>query len=977
MRTMRRRATHVFQGAALAFLLPLPLAAQTPDYSRGFEILLRLGLPDTKEWKYVQLPQADSFGSRLRDWKRTGNAWLESAPDADGITRVTSDGITLLGRAAYNPQDRETAMALMRKLQERGLLISWDGAGGREREGDEAADAAALVQVFQSELAKGERSRTRYLLSDPDSLAQIFFHAAHWHRRGHEKEAADLVNLLMQHLPRKAALFEVALRSIANQRQLVAVMKFGASGDWAALSKEMEGILADFPGSWPERPLTVRLLERVNARAAGSVTPVRGDEAFPLTPEQVVWWESYEQADESDEPEEFSPYRHDTTQTGKLWAKQRLPWPDGGDKSQAWEIETARNSAFDVTNDWDWIAVMGAALGDETMVWEKGNVGNFYNRYSSGRFEPEFEPVELADEDLEEAWRGMARPRTRNEIARAFLKGAVPSPPDSDYEWWETAETGEVVEVVASWRAKLDGKSGEEILKLYFTEGDEEKKELAAVLKVRVGTEEEVAKLREMVLASPTRGMALATEIVKRDGEKGRPFYESFQTRLKEEMAKDYEKLSPEELEAQFQSRYSDSLSTMETLLSGEGFAELYAAYIADEKGAQEIARAMQALGEMEWTREIVEATFAGVLNLVNPTPVRRVYAISLSIYAVNGFLGGENKSATDGDPADVTLPDWLTQAFREQIEAGRDLPVDWSQSRHAASRIWLSSLDTLVNASAAQEAAMVLRDLPEEDLWSHLEARGRARLAGEQPPATPTADSVPAARKTEIEAALSGIGEMDPAKWDAYVASLSVAERLVLRDALAAATPAPAWKNLILRVAEVSSPDDDEWKNIVGENLDAALVERLLAMCRSHVGERSLEGGITAMPLLGGVKLAVSVFSHDEFKERYMLGTRFTGYNTQETAPDFDAVVSLDCYSAGNSFSALRLRGADGAWRVHVDDEPPGNLYGPLRGNSRDEAGFGKEFATFLEDFQAGDRSRHLRFVAFRVPAASADQKP
>ncbi len=977
MTAIRRAAVSVL--LALSCLFPAAAVAQNTDYSKGFEMLVKLGLPDTKGWKYVRIESYDRLQSSLQGWKRTGNSWVEAAPDADGVRRVVSDGITLqaLIDADSARADRGQAEKLMKSLAARGLQPSW--GGGRDIEGDEAADAASLVETLKAEMEKGENRSLDYLLRDPEVLSQLFFYAAHWHRRGLEKEASELVTFLLGRLPRKAALVEVAVQRIANQRQAVAVTRFKGSGDWAALQAELEKLLADFPRSWPERPLSMRLLEQVKTRVAAPAPPVAADGEFPLSPEQAAWWADLEKPKESAAGYALT----DPQQAGAQWARRQLPWTEKEAEEQGWTNEALKGSLFDLSKDWDWIGLMAAGLGDATLVHVPGDAGyERGHRMSWGHeldSEP-VEPVELEDEELEEAWRRMSRPQSRDGIARAFLRGAIPALPDQDYEWWETASVEEAKAAAKAWQEKLAGRSGDAVTQLYFEEGDDERKQWAATLMIRRGTEEEVAPLRELVLSAPSQGVNLAFEIVKRDKEKARPFFDAFRAKLREAFERDYgERSDKADIERQFENRYGQQFQLMENLLSGKGFAEIYAAFVAGEKDANAFSNEIQALSKTDWSQTDVETAFAGVLSLAQPTPERRGYALNIASYVARAFLEGEEKERSekeeeDGKAADKVLPDWIRAAYEKIVAEGGSALVAMQGKEMPLSRAALYYYDGTVNPAATQEAMVALQGLPDEDIWALMEARGKARLAGETPPPVPTADTVPEARKAEIAATVAGIGGMDAAKWDAFVASLTVEERLVLRDALTAAEPDPSWKALGLRVGEVVVPValagvGEGWKALAGSAFDAALVERILELAKAQVDRNAVEGNITSLPLLGGLRIAFVDRLSDRFAD---------SFRTEEPSLDFDAAASFEIFARGEQLSALRLRGGDGTWRVHAGQDVPGGLYGLLRGNALDEAEFKKSFESYLDRQTPGSLDGYFRFVAFVLPKpGGAAEKP
>lgn len=967
-------------GSCLTLSPPRHTSAQ--DFSKGFEMLVKLGLPDTKGWKYVEGERPDRFSQQIEGWKRSGHYWIETEADADGIRRMTDDGLNLSAMVLPDRENPEKTREQMRSLQSKGLQPRWQESP-REKEGDEAADAAGLMEALKAEFEKGERSRGSRALQDKQTLASLFFHAAHWHRRGYEKEAAELVNLIMEKLPRKAALLESAIAAIANHRQQQASNRFGASQDWAAYQAELEGILTNFPRSWPERPLTVRLVEKLKARAAGGDTPVKSDGVFPLTAEQVAWWENYGKPKESaEETMMYGGYGNDISMLGQAWMETLFPKSDAEQDSANldYQTEQARNLGFDVANGWNWLEVMAAGLGDETLVPTNAWDYSYSRSYSWGDLDEE--PAELEGEELEDAWRSLARPRSRDEIARSFLKGIVPQPEDSDYEWWETAEAGEIVEVVKTWRDKMAGKSGNEIAELYFEEGDENWKERAAAVKVRIGSEEEVAELAEMVLAAPSSGISLAVEIVRRRGTEGRAFYEAFLEGLKQEIVKEEgnEALTPEQIESRIDSYYGYQIKAMEAILSGEGFADLFAAFVADEKTQGEFGESMQALGKQPSTREEAEAAMAGVLELQNPTPERRGFALSVAGHVARLHLNAEDKKeGGDADDEakdeDRPLPEWMRESFARLIEQVGNEPVSYNAIERPLTQVVHFTVDSLVNPAASQKTGQYFRGLLEEDIWTLLDARGRARMAGEAPPETPTADSVPANRKGEIEKGLTGLATMSATDWDAWVTGLTVSERMLLRDLLAAAEPDAAQKVLVFRIGAVEGGVDAAWKDFETAKVEPATLENLFAKVREKAGEKRIEVWLTRSPLLGGFQIRVLEKSPEEFSDRFA-SDPFGNDSGGETL-DFDAVASFGFGTRSGASSKLEVRGKDGVWKAHEGERTPQVFYTVMRGEPLAPDKFAEELATTLEEWEADDDSLYFHFAATPLPKPKEDEKP
>lgn len=940
-------------------------------------MLVKLGLPDTKGWKYVKSGggnyRYESLNRIIEGWTPTGDSWVEPEEDAEGIRRYTADGLTLLANIKVETQE-EYAEAF-RKLSSRGIRSenSYSGGAG-EIDGDEAADAAVLIEGITEAL--GDERRRRSLMGNPELLSGLFFRAAHWHRRGLPEPAGRLVGLLMENLPRKAALLEVSIGRIANERRNVALMRFDGTGDWKQLESDLESVLKDFPRFWPERPLAERLLGHVKTRLSGALPPVASEGEFPLTPEQVEWWGRFTDSRTTRWDKGIS----DPGQAGQVWASLKLPYTDEMMAEQGWDLKLLKEGFFEVNNGWDWIAVMAAGLGDETIT--SGGMGMF-DSYSSRSYgvDMESEPEELSEEDLEDGWRNLNRPKSRDELAREFLKNVVPENEERDYDWWETAESEEVGEVAKAWREKLSGKAGPEIIKLYMEEGSDSQKQMAATLLAKTGTEEELAKLEEMILLAPQEGLAIALEIIKRKKEGAATFLAALKPRLKEDLEKQNEgrgSVDPKERERQFEEYFGHQLKAMDAIVSGKGFPEMLAEFVEGKIDAETFGSEVQTLEKDAWTREHAEAAFNAILQSGSSTSARRSILLNTARmivwYVINPDDGqGTSEGAADEEsPKDSEVPEWVLDAYRKLVEQGEAVSVQGGRvGETSLTRLALYHVDLTVNMAAAQEATVVLQGLPEEDLWAYFEARGRARLIGDPLPETPAVDSVSEERRKEIEA---GLGKIAGGGWPEFLATLTVPEKMVLRDVVSAAKPDPAWKAAAFKVTEVVLPEAAgekaaEWEALKGGNLDAALVQKLLALCQAQASRPAIFGMANALPLFTGMRITASGFEEGALDDNRWLEqilSRRRGGDGED--PDFTAVAFVSWQDAGRQQAAIRLLGKDGKWKVHEGMEAPGGYYLPF-GEGVAEAELEKALETFVTSIAPGSQNFTMQFGTLNLP--------
>lgn len=950
-------------------------------------MVVELGLPDTKGWRYVKTNVNDSFRhggltQAIPEWKPTGNAWIEVGADAGEIQRRCLDGFSVV--ALVSMQDEATYKASLRKLAASGVLPLPDYGNAAEKieDADEATDAATLADLLESKL--GNEDSRREILWNEEVLAELFFRAAQHHRRGQAEAAKRIVEALFEHLPRKEALLEVAVRRLANQRQSLASLRFSATGDWKQYQADLDSALADFPRFWPERPLAERLGKLVSERVAKGPDPIAAGGQFTLTPEQVAWWTRATEGPTEGEGE------LDPRSAGQVWSMSRLPMTEEMKSSGYGNAERTKGTLFDLTLGWDWLSVMGAGLGDETLTAGNRSLDGMggWTNYSSYR-DPADEVEEPSEEELEDRWQNLARPKTRDEIARAFLEQAVPSGDGSEYGWWEGAETEEMREQVKAWREKTAEKTGEELVRIYLEEGTQTQRNFAATLLARSGTEEEVAKLEAQVLLAPREGMNLATELLRRRGKAGAAFLESYRTKLREEWEKErggrFGDATKVQIEERFQSQYGRQLEAMANLVAGLGFPELLAAFVAGEKDINHLYNEIQTLGIRDWKQADVEAALDAVLNLSEPTAERRSGALSLAGFiARNVFSSGKTEGGQPGDEGTPKeLPAWLLAAYGRLAEEGKEIEIDNPGSGNGTlSRLALQQVDALADGTDAQTARMAFLGLPEEDYWVHFEARGRARLEGKPVPSLPEAKAVPEARRAELKSAFDRIGTPE---WAGFVLSLTVEERMVLRDLLDEGEPTPAWKGAAMTLAEVSLPKEageaaEKWKTLVGATLDAAAMARLLDFCQNATGGHDAYGFVRFLPLLGGIRLELIGFDEKGLAKRFGLD-RAGGLDQliAEAAggdPNVGttAVAFVNFLDSEGGAARTQLLDQNGKWSPYLGEQPPLGLYQLRLGESLEEAAFTTAFAKFIEALPplpgSGESQQQISFGRIGLPS-------
>jgi hypothetical protein len=953
--------------AMLLGAVPESVDAQAPatDYSKGFELLRRAGLPDVKDWKYVDFQdpygehQTEMLRQALQIKKPTGNGWLEPQVGSNGLQRLVSSAGQML--AVSGKEDQSSSTKELKEAQAMGLSYR----PGLWKDADEKADAAELAEKVTKTLA--DSNARSAVMQQGENVAILFFAAAHLHRRGFEKEGNQIVTALLQGLPRKEALIELAVDTLGDIRFASAVSRFNADRDWKTLQASLESLLSDFPEFWRARPLAERLLAQVKPRVGGAPPPPVPPGAFALTEEQKAWWQKITEEPvkpgAEKEEEEYDTGDAEGTTWAHLWILHRLDLPEQLKEQWNRGNMAGRMGPFDPGKDWEWITVMAAALGDETItaLSRPDRFGGFGMSYSF--FDVEQPPAELSAEELQERWSRMNPPVTRDSLARAFLGTALPIPDEMGGSYGvDRISVEDLRDLAKSWSARIAGKRGVELARIYLKEGSDEHRRVAAALLAHHGNEPDLSLLEEMVLESPQEHMGIARQILHKRKGAGKPFLEKFRTRLTDQWK---ESNGGSEPGAKFPEHLNGELQALDMLVSGKGLKELVIDYASGKSNESTLAALVEAHGrDSSWEQSEIEQVLVAIIT-VPKEEGRRAYTLLA--------VAGQMLNATLANVA--TPPEWVLQAFKPVIAYGRDVEVaDWSGMKTRLSRTSCMVLDSLwKDGGAATFYEKLYRQLPPEDFGQFMEARAMARLEGKEPPPFPDSARVPDARKEELK---EGLKKLADGSWNEFHAGLSLDEKLVAHDLLQKAEADNSWKNQTLKITEVVLGDaiaarGDRWKSLQGRATDAALAKLLLESCQdaASVGKNA-EGNLSARSLYRGMRLGMGEITA-EMRQQSRLQMWLDSLDGSGTPPAFSAVAYVAWnHRSGERGSITSFRGKDGKWSPPAEHLPtvgpsPVPIEAPLTAEE-----FDKRFTAFLSGLLPSDQNWHLTFGVFHMPA-------
>lgn len=819
--------------------------AAAPDFGKGFDLLFELGLQElpVDRWEYREI---EGVGGRSL-FMASPPEGLKDLVEAMGntYTRGWVDKTTGDPRDPGNPE--VIVLDGWQSCVSTQLVHSW----GEPRRisllaADERADAAALAKGLQG-LVKSERGKIALLHSQEYALSTLF-RAAQFHRRGYKAEANAAARALLSITPNPERVLDLAVQTLARAQYDQALARFSKNQDWQALEVELQRLLKTYPKAWPIRPLVQRLQALVQKRLASPhVPPLPHEES--LSPEQRAWWSAVTgDSAVKKQPAEQLGYVTKLDDLGEQWLTSiKMAVPTAEFKNLQSELDSLpawQRALFNQDRNWDWISVMAAALGDDTLVLQP--VG-FYAPYD---FDTPLigDAPELTGDELEDQWREFDRPQTRGDLARIFLKGVIPH---GDTTGENLPDDPEELRALALEFAKhLQDGSPVAVAKYYLESGTREQKKNAMCALLLHGNDADMAPAKIHLLEKPTEHFEPLTILVKRQKAAAKPFLAEFRKSLTEELAQLGGFETTETL-----ARYRTQLDALDTLAEGRNIRSVIEAYLQGKVAEGDLWQELRTYSVPGDSAILPDLGLEAVSRIPKDEGVRKWAMISSTL-----------DFHSDLTPA-------RREALRRIIQEDGEVPVPLGrQGTHPLAHCIYWMADIAENYGVSEFRQNVAQFDP-ADTWPIWIGRGKATLEGRAVPPVPAADQVPATRRQEI---LQAIPSRVDHGWPEYLATLSVAEKLALQEELRQHGVAPEWRPLALRITKIDTGSSDReaiaaLREVVGKPLTGELAKSLAEICRTHNAKASDEIGhtlhIIPRPLLQGLQIQVEVYTLEDLK--------------------------------------------------------------------------------------------------------------
>ena len=453
--------------------------APAADYSKGFSLLYKLGLPDTSKATYVRLQSSFNYSntitgrnsvfSRIRV---SGNAWLLSEKNGVGSlvvlnSRVISSKNVGGGgqrQAAADPDEETSA----------NLVGRWD-----------PVDLSEDVNKVMTFLRKLKPSN----FEDVNQWAgELLLFAAHLSNHGLRKEANQIASILFDLSGSKDTVIESAVNILACNHYYDALDRlFASKNDWAGFEKDVTALASRYGSCWEWEPAALKVIHLAKMRAA----------ACPI-PEGLSDSERKLTGDLANAPQYRNAYI-------TMWG---LTPPPGGkhpiDQIMALGIKA--------------IPLLVSLLKDDYPV-----LFDYRRIRNSTRFS------ERSGNRLKKNTETSDRPATRGEVA-AFLLTEILPKPENEGSPVRSPSLTQLAESARAWYSRHKDSSPAELAMAYLAEGDTNQKQVAAAFLIDSKSEGSRQAVENFLLANIDRGCdpELLTKLAKTQGKKSLPFFESY-----------------------------------------------------------------------------------------------------------------------------------------------------------------------------------------------------------------------------------------------------------------------------------------------------------------------------------------------------------------------------------------------------------------------------------------------------------------
>ncbi|MBA4388763.1 MAG: hypothetical protein C0404_12330 [Verrucomicrobia bacterium] len=512
--------------------------APLKDYARGFDQLIKLGLPDAARCEYVNLSAGyDESLSRLYELRLAGNSWMiEETPKVKG--RFIQNGKRVVEVYDSNAlmKERQKRMDEVLKTNKNATAAAVfgddddDRVTGQWKKVDAKKDVDKILVFLRKTEDKGGRHDS---WSYSGVYGTVFIFAAQFYRKGYTNEANELVTLLFQRAGDPKKVISQAVDRIAESRYEEIYRAFRKDQDWQTYGKGVDSLIARFGSSWQKTPGAKRLAEEIKKRMTTDKAPEIAGEGLTAEDKALAEELAGTKAGRSRGMAYDGYYGY-----GGIWvlhdtSAARPALPPGQMTNETVFAKIRKRGMKSVP-------LLLAMLKDDYLTnLDRGDIDGRSYHYSQGYYS---EGRGAQTEEMAKMiYQSMDRPVSRAEIAESLLN---PLPLREKSEGRSRRgdsedSQGDLAEYGRQWYDENKNKTPIELARLYIDKGDQQQQSSAQAYLQKNGMEADFELIEKKYLDSTDpNNMYNVRQYVAQRGEKAKAFIEKLEAKFAEPAAK-------------------------------------------------------------------------------------------------------------------------------------------------------------------------------------------------------------------------------------------------------------------------------------------------------------------------------------------------------------------------------------------------------------------------------------------------------
>mgnify|MGYP005840836133 CR=1 FL=1 len=490
------------------------------DFSDGFARLAALGLPDMEGAQWTShVPPTIAQSSPLSDWT------------------YREVGIQPAGRAWRFPGDEPSYLHYGKTT-----ITTSEETTDTKAESALEIDVKHLIRTLEKIASgKSDNSSSSYFAT---IRGAILVFATQVHGAGHPEEANRIANALFQTSTDRVAIIDQAVSEFANAKYAEITERFFAEHDWQSYHRDLSAIVEAYPRGWDKRLAVAMLIDRVAKRASNAPTSIPELPEINFDPDALAavnqWMKPAGEKPEVSEDELANMAQQHGINLADVPAEHRdtiiqqlMQLREGGynaHHTNIWLLNPpdpksahdpiAKTKSLGMAA----VPVLAALVEDDTLtpIQNNSNQRTHYSSYRSSE-------AELA----RQYYQSMPRPMSRGEIATQLLQSILPGTEQHS----QPSPLAMRDRAVEFWQLHHQ-KSSTELALVYFTEGNDQQKQLAAQHLASSDDPEAWKAFEKVILEAPdilTVAAFVQPYLEKRKHE-ARDFFETFAQKVRKSM---------------------------------------------------------------------------------------------------------------------------------------------------------------------------------------------------------------------------------------------------------------------------------------------------------------------------------------------------------------------------------------------------------------------------------------------------------